>query len=1111
MRDRKPAAARRRNGEEGSAIIVALIMMAVLMTVSLAATSVRVSSARGADSRERQQDEYWGARSGASAVEASLRTDIPARYDADVSSAKQMAGTRRLPSFDGQSVTASQSRPVMNTDGQRSSNDIASCTSLLGNINTWASARLRIAEAYAQQLGHNARVAVLREAFRPQLAGGNAFAEGAYALEFYIDAAAGENGRVRPSGLVMLGPAVQGCNTTVTLNTSPSTITQGQTASLVVTYENATRIVVSESGGAVIANQVVTESGATQTISFNVTPATTTTYVATATNATGCRADSAPRTVTVTIPPPRIVLFEANPSCIILGDNSTLRWTIEGATSATINGFAVNPVSGSGPVSPTADTTYTLVASNSGGSTQAQATVSVTIPPRVNLFAADDSCVIAGDSTTLRWNVADAATVTINGTPVDPALGSLTVTPAANTTYTIVATGSGCAPQTVQAQVTVNVTTPPRINSFTGAPTTIIRGSGVSALLAWDITGATGATINGAAVNPASGTMSVMPNVTTVYTLVATGGGCSPQQRQATVTIVVEDDPGPGSCPAINRLTAAPSCLVAGQGSQIAWDVTDADTVTLNGSPVALSGSLNVTPAATTVYTLVASRPGCAPEQRQVTVEVATPPTINSFSAAPDIIQQGQTTSLQWNVSDAAGVTIDGVPVNPASGSLPVSPNATRTYTIIATGAGCSPQQRQATVTVTVNPCPTINFFSASPPDVTAGGTSTLQWSVSNASAVTINGSPVGASGSMPVTPGSTTSYRLVAQSASGGCDVEQTVTVTVTACAAPEIVSFTANPSSVTQGAGGLVRLAWQISDPSGTGVTVSISPGVGGGLPQTGFVDISAPAATTVYTITATAGCGASASAQTQVTVTPAPAQPQLAGTGRLVASPQFLPDSMGGIRVSQGYYVNSTIGYIPGEQIPRGIVGLLYTAPFSARGATLTYDPLPPSFSITYRVFDAGNRLLTQGNFTLPCDNTAHQCTGTFNWQADPPSANPPVRVLVDGNSLPSYDSSAPASGFGQATVFGCQILNADATAGGVPYHLNIEQIGPSEYSHFNQSPGATLTDSAGQVVAIAGGAYGLAGKTTTPQPLAFGPATLSFAAGGPTVNVTISNCP
>ena len=877
MRNRKPSAARRRSGEEGSAIIVALIMMAVLMTVSLAATSVRVAGARGADSRERQQDEYWGARSGASAVEASLRTDIPARYDADVASAKQMAGSRRLPSFDAQSVTASQSRPVINTDGQRSSNDLASCTSLLGNINSWASARLRIAEAYAQQLGHNARVAVLREAFRPQLAGGNAFAEPGYALEFYIDAAAGENGRVRPSGLVMLGPAVQGCNTSVSLNTSPSTITQGQTASLVVTYENATRIVVTESGGAVVADQVVTESGAAQTISLNVTPATTTTYVATATNATGCRADSAPRTLTVTIPPPRIVLFEANPSCIILGGSSTLRWTIEGATSATINGLAVNPVSGSGPVSPTADTTYTLVASNSSGSTQAQATVSVTIPPRVNLFAADDSCVIAGGSTTLRWNASDAASVTINGAPVNPASGSMTVTPSGNTTYTLVATGAGCAPQTVQSQVTINVTTTPQINSFTGAPTPLIRGSGISATLAWDITGATGATVNGSPVNPSSGTMSVMPNATTTYTLVATGGGCSPQQRQATVTIVVEDDPGPGSCPAINRLTAAPSCVLAGQSSQIAWDVSDADTVTLNGSPVALSGALSVAPSATTTYTLVASRPGCDAQQRQVTVEVATPPAINSFSAAPDAIQQGQSASLRWNVSDAASVTIDGVPVNPSSGSLSVSPNATRTYTLVATGAGCSPQQRQATIRLTVNPCPTINFFSASPPHITSGGGSVLEWSVSSAAGVTINGSPVAASGSMHVSPGSTTSYRLVALSASGGCDVEQTITVTVSPCPAPQISAFSASPAAVTQGAGGLVRLSWQINDPSGTGVSVSISPGVGGGLPQTGFVDISAPSATATYTITATAGCGAFSSAQTTVTVNPGVGPPR------------------------------------------------------------------------------------------------------------------------------------------------------------------------------------------------------------------------------------------
>lgn len=911
---------RRRAGEEGSAIIVALILMAVLMTVSLAAASVRVASARGTDSRERQQDDYWGARSGASAVEASLRTDIPAAYDADVSRAKGMAGARRLPSFDGPSVSPSQSRPVMNTDGQRTSNDIASCTSLLGQLDSWAAARLGIAENYAQQRGHNARVALLREAFRAQLAGSSAYAEPGYALEFYIDAAAGENGRVRPSGLVMLGPAIQGCNTAVTLDTSPSTITQGQSASLVVTYENATRVTVSEVGGAAVYDQAVAESGATQTLNVTVSPSATTTYVATATNATGCRADSAPRTLTVTTPPPRIVSFTANPSCVVLGSPSALSWSIQGATSATIDGTPVNASGGTLPVTPSATTTYTLVASNSSGSVQAQTTVSVTIPPTVNMFTADQSCVIAGDSTALRWNVNDAASVTINGTPVDPSSGSLPVAPNSITTYTLVTTGSGCAPQTVQRQITINVTTPPQINSFTGTPSTIIRGSGVSAVLDWNITGAASATINGTPVNPSAGTMSVMPNVTTTYTLVANGSGCSPQQRQATVTIVVEDDPGPGSCPVINSLSADPSCVVFGQSSQITWDTQDADTVTLNGTPVALTGSLGVTPSATTVYTLVASRNGCTTQQRQVRVDVSTPPTINAFGAAPDTLQQGQATALQWDVSDAASVTIDGVPVNPSSGSMTVAPNATHTYKLVATGDGCSPQQRQASITVTVNACPSINLFSATPTSVASGGNSVLQWSVSNAAAVTINGRPVAAAGSMAVSPTSTTSYRLVAQSLGGGCDVEQTVTVSVASCDAPSVISFAASPQTVAQGGNQLVRLSWAVSDSTGTPVSVTITPGVGTITGASGFVDISQPQATTTYTIVATNGCASSPPAQTQITVGPpegcpvlvpgAPDRVSRAGSsGAVSAFPD--PNSRAEIQMVARHYENGTLG--------------------------------------------------------------------------------------------------------------------------------------------------------------------------------------------------------
>ena len=65
------------------------------------------------------------------------------------------------------------------------------------------------------------------------------------------------------------------------------------------------------------------------------------------------------------------------------------------------------------------------------------------------------------------------------------------------------------------------------------------------------------------------------------------------------------------------------------------------------------------------------------------------------------------------------------------------------------------------------------------------------------------------------------------------------------------------------------MVRLAWSISDNSGTGITLNISPGIGTFTIANGFVDISQPQINTLYTLTVTNGCGASATSQAAVTV--------------------------------------------------------------------------------------------------------------------------------------------------------------------------------------------------------------------------------------------------
>src|SRR5581483_11334188 len=90
-------------------------------------------------------------------------------------------------------------------------------------------------------------------------------------------------------------------------------------------------------------------------------------------------------------------------------------------------------------------------------------------------------------------------------------------------------------------------------------------------------------------------------------------------------------------------------------------------------------------------------------------------------------------------------------------------------------------------------------------------------------------GSFAGGSGFVDISqPQSTTTYTLIANNGCGNsASTQRTVTATV--------------------------RLAWSITDPSGSGVTVSI-PGIGTFGNPNGFVDIAQPQSTTTYTLNAT-----------------------------------------------------------------------------------------------------------------------------------------------------------------------------------------------------------------------------------------------------------------
>ena len=306
----------------------------------------------------------------------------------------------------------------------------------------------------------------------------------------------------------------------------------------------------------------------------------------------------------------------------------------------------------------------------------------------------------------------------------------------------------------------------PVINSFTADPECITAGG--SSLLNWDVSGADVVDINQeiGTVN-STGTCTVSPSTATTYTLTASN-------RAGSVTATVQVT----APPIINSFTADPTSISSGEGSTLRWDVSGATEVIIDPltGTFALTGTRTVSPTTTTTYTLTASNEaGSRTDTVKVTVSL---PDIEDFSAEPTSIYGGEDSTLGWSVSGATEVTIDhGIGSVPLTGSRTVSPTTTTTYTLEASNeAGTT----TATVQVSVG-LPDIHDFTASPATIAAGGSSTLSWSVSGATAVSIDhevGNVDLTTGSHTVYPTVTITYTLRASNEAGSSTDTAKITV---------------------------------------------------------------------------------------------------------------------------------------------------------------------------------------------------------------------------------------------------------------------------------------------------------------------------------------------
>jgi len=233
-----------------------------------------------------------------------------------------------------------------------------------------------------------------------------------------------------------------------------------------------------------------------------------------------------------------------------------------------------------------------------------------------------------------------------------------------------------------------------------------------------------------------------------------------------------------------DSFTANPSSVSSGGGTTLSWTTTNASSVSIDqglGS-VASSGSMAVSGISSSVtYTLSASGSGGS-DSCQTTVNVLPPDAPScTLSLSPASIVSGNSSTLSWTTANVSSASIDnGVgSVSLPAGSKTESPASDTLYTMTALGAGGQTVTCRASLVVTT-PAPSCTL-EASPSVVSAGGGTTLSWTTTNASSVSIDqglGS-VASSGSMAVSGiSSATTYTLNAVGVGGSVFCPATVTV---------------------------------------------------------------------------------------------------------------------------------------------------------------------------------------------------------------------------------------------------------------------------------------------------------------------------------------------
>ncbi|MCS7085296.1 MAG: hypothetical protein NZ534_04365, partial [Bacteroidia bacterium] len=453
--------------------------------------------------------------------------------------------------------------------------------------------------------------------------------------------------------------------------------------------------------GAVIYNWAPTDGVSNPSAPTPIlSPTVSTTYTVTGTDANGCS-----QTTTLSIEvlnlPEATATAEDGEICagsstrLNAGGGVSYLWAPSaGLSDATIP----DPVA-----SPNVTRTYTVTVTDAGGCRNTASVTVVVVAPPVLSASADDNVLCIGERTnlTVAGGPSDANYVWQPAESIEgPNVGtSVSANPASTTTYTVSAVfGDDCV-----AQATVAVVVNPLPNVQIAAPTDVVcLGQSVNLF-------ATGAVAY--VWNPATGLNNpnipnpfATPAQTTAYTVTGTDANGCVNTRVITLTV--------NPLPQINATTDPPAICTGQQTAQL--QATGA-TSYLWSPAAGLSNPTVANPVAnpgtTTTYTVTGTDDNGCTASRTLTVVVHPLPNLVAVAIDPEICL-GNTTILS-----SAGAT--NFVWEPASAILgpnnlsDVTANPTVTTVFTVTGSDDNGCVQSRTVTVAVNPQPTVSAFAA--------------------------------------------------------------------------------------------------------------------------------------------------------------------------------------------------------------------------------------------------------------------------------------------------------------------------------------------------------------------------------------------------------------